>query len=82
MKRLALTLVLVLGFASLAFAGWDKCQGCHNGKTAGDKAKMLEKLKTAADFVKAAQESKSPMMKSAQGDEANLKAAAADLGLK
>ncbi|WP_420266446.1 hypothetical protein [Candidatus Magnetominusculus dajiuhuensis] len=82
MKKLALTLVLVLGFASLAFAGWDKCQGCHSGKTAPDKAALTAKFKTADEFVKASKESKSPMMKAASADEAGLKAAAADLGLK
>ncbi|MCG6552602.1 MAG: hypothetical protein L7F77_09765 [Candidatus Magnetominusculus sp. LBB02] len=82
MKKLALTLVLVLGFASMAFAGWDKCQGCHNGKTAGDKAALTAKFKTAADFEKASMESKSPMMKTAQGNPAEVKAAAAELGLK
>ncbi|KWT86946.1 MAG: hypothetical protein H7843_13650 [Nitrospirota bacterium] len=82
MKKLALTLVLVLGFASMAFAGWDKCAGCHNGKTAADKAAVTAKFKTAADFIKASQESKSPMMNAVKGNEAELKAAAADLGLK
>lgn len=81
-KKIALTLVLVLGFTSLAFAGWDKCKGCHNGKTAPDEAAVKAKFKSEADFVKASKESKSPMMKGPAGDEAGLKAAAADLGLK
>ncbi|MBF0321033.1 MAG: hypothetical protein HQL01_14640 [Nitrospirae bacterium] len=82
MKRLALTLVFVLGFASLAFASWDKCQGCHNGKTAGDKAALTAKFKSAADFIKASKESKNPMMNAVKDKDAELKAAATDLGLK
>ncbi|MBF0464056.1 MAG: hypothetical protein HQK88_11320 [Nitrospirae bacterium] len=82
-KAVALMIILVFAFATVAMAGYDdKCAKCHNGKTAPDKAKMLEKSKTAADFVKAAEESKSPMMKSFKDKADELKAAAAELGLK
>ncbi|QWR78385.1 hypothetical protein [Candidatus Magnetomonas plexicatena] len=82
-KVIVLALIVVFAFATVAMAGYDdKCAKCHNGKTSPDKAKMLEKFKTADDFVKAAQASKSPMMKSFldKGDE--LKAAAGEIGLK
>ncbi|KWT92907.1 hypothetical protein [Candidatus Magnetominusculus xianensis] len=82
MKKILMSLVLVLGFASVAMAGYDKCAGCHNGKVSPDKAALTAKFKTAADFIKAAKESKNPMMNAVKGNEADLKAAAADLGLK
>ncbi|MEO5357800.1 MAG: hypothetical protein H7844_10940 [Nitrospirae bacterium YQR-1] len=82
-KAIVLALIVVFAFATVAMAGYeDKCAKCHNGKTAGDKAKMLEKFKTADDFVKAAQASASPMMKSFKDKADELKAAAAEMGLK
>lgn len=83
MKKIVMSLVLVLGFASMAIAGgFDKCAGCHNGKVSPDKAALTAKFKTAADFIKAGKESKNPMMNAVKGNEADLKAAATDLGLK
>ncbi|MEO5359054.1 MAG: hypothetical protein H7843_01260 [Nitrospirota bacterium] len=83
MKKILMSLVLVLGFASMAMAGgYDKCAGCHNGKVSPDKAALMAKFKTAADFIKAAKDSKNPMMNAVKGNDADLKAAATDLGLK
>ncbi|MBF0564166.1 MAG: hypothetical protein HQK89_02875 [Nitrospirae bacterium] len=88
MKRimaLVLAIVMIAAFSSVAMAaGWEKCQGCHNdaGKPAIGKAKLLEKFKTADAFIKGAKDSKSPMMNAVKGNDENLKAAAADLGLK
>ncbi|MBF0517955.1 MAG: hypothetical protein HQK97_12755 [Nitrospirae bacterium] len=82
-KTLAIALVLVFGFATMAMAGgFDKCAGCHNGKIAPDKAKLTEKVKTADGLLKAAKDSKNPMMNAIKGNDADLKAAATDLGLK
>lgn len=82
-KIIVMSLVLVFGFATLAMAGgFDKCAACHNGKVAPDKAALVAKSKTADAFVKAAKDSKNPMMNAAKGNEADLKAAATDLGLK
>lgn len=80
---IALALVMVLGLASFAMAGWDKCKGCHTdaGKPAMSKADLIKKVKTAAELVKAAQDSKNPMMNAFKKDD-DLKAAAKDLGLK
>ena len=73
----------IIAISSAAVAGeWDKCAGCHNGKTAMDKAALQKKHKTADSFVSAAKASKSPMMKSFQQKDAELKAAAGELGLK
>lgn len=81
-KSLVLAFVLAFGMSSTAMAAYEKCQGCHNGKTAPDKAQLTAKFKTAEDFVNAAKGSKSPMMASFQKNDADLKAAAGDLGLK
>jgi hypothetical protein len=77
----ALAPACAISFTAVA-AEWNKCAGCHNGKTAPDKAALLQKHKTADSFVSAAKTSKSPMMKSFQKNDAALKGAAADLGLK
>ncbi|MBF0320214.1 MAG: hypothetical protein HQL01_10490 [Nitrospirae bacterium] len=82
-KTIAMAIVLVFGFASMAMAGgFDKCAACHNGKTSPDKAAILAKFKTADAMIKAAKDSKNPMMAAVKTNEADLKAAAADLGLK
>ncbi|NTU42289.1 MAG: hypothetical protein HGA78_04400 [Nitrospirales bacterium] len=84
-KVLAMTAVMVFGVASLSMAaGWDKCKGCHTdaGKPGISKADMLKKYKSADELVKGAKANTSPMMKSVNADEAGLKAAAAELGLK
>jgi len=83
---LLLALTLTIAFSGLAMAGlWDtKCIACHkddNKVKASTKAQLLEKHKTAAAFVKAGMESKSPMMK-AQQKEDILNEGAKDLGLK
>jgi len=63
--------------------GWDSCKGCHKDgdKPGPSKATLLKKFKTAADFIKAAKESKNSMMNNFKKD-GQLKAAATDLGLK
>ena len=72
----------VFAISSIAMAAtWDKCGGCHNGTTAPDKAALQQKHKTADSFIKAGKASKNPMMKAFQSD-ADLKAAAQELGLK
>ena len=72
----------VFAISSIAMAAtWDKCAGCHNGKSAPDKAALQQKHKTADSFIKAGKASKNPMMKAFQND-ADLKGAAGDLGLK
>jgi hypothetical protein len=79
-----LALVMVLCMASFAVAGgWDKCKGCHTdaGKPGPSKADLTKKFKSADDFIKAAKESKSPMMNNFKKDD-DLKAAAAEIGLK
>ena len=85
MKKTAIVLAMlpIFGFSAAAMAGWaDKCQGCHSdaGKPAPGKAALTAKFKSADAFVKGAKASTNPMMKSVQ--EADVKAAAADLGLK
>lgn len=95
MKKLlatALNIVIILGVTSLATASWDKCKTCHvdadkkplviGGKAVPTKANLLEKFKTAGDFVKGSKASESPTMKKFKDDDATLKAAAKDLKLK
>jgi hypothetical protein len=80
----ALILAVTLCGASFsAAAGWDSCKGCHKegDKPGPSKDTLLKKFKTADAFVKAAKESKSPMMNNFKKDD-QLKAAAKDLGLK
>jgi hypothetical protein len=60
---------------------WDKCKVCHNGNMAPDEKTLKEKYKTADEFIKAAKESLSSMMKNYKHD-ADLKEAAKYLGLK
>lgn len=81
-----LSLVVAMLFCAASFsmaAGWDSCKGCHKegDKPGPSKETLLMKFKTADDFIKAAKESKSPMMNSFKKDD-QLKAAATDLGLK
>lgn len=81
---IVLALVMVFCMTSLAAAaGWDKCKGCHTdaGKPGPSKATLTAKFKTADEFIKAAKESKNPMMNNFKKDD-DLKAAAKDLGLK
>ncbi len=85
MKTLTLTALSVCAFfvlAATASAGWNTCVACHNGTMAPNKEKLLEKYKTAESFVKAAQATQNPMMKSIQKDENALKDTAKEIGLK
>jgi hypothetical protein len=78
-----IAIAMVFAFATVSMAGWDKCKGCHTdaGKPAPGKAAMTKKFKSAADFVKAAKDSKNPMMNAFKGD-ADLQTAAKEIGLK
>ena len=85
MKALSLTALTACAFfvlATTASAGWNTCVACHNGTMAPNKEKLLDKHKTAESFVKAAQATQNPMMKSIQKDENSLKEAAKEIGLK
>jgi hypothetical protein len=69
-----LALILTIAFSGMSLAGtWDtRCTGCHkdgNSIKAPTKAELLAKHKTADAFVKAAMESKSPMMKAMQKED-------------
>jgi hypothetical protein len=83
---IAVVVGLAMVFCAASFssaAGWDACKGCHtdSGKPAPSKADLLKKFKTADELIKAAKESKNPMMNNFKKDE-QLQAAAKDLGLK
>jgi ribosomal protein S10 len=41
---------------------WDRCKTCHDGTIAPSKAELVSRFKTAAFFVKAAQDKDTPMM--------------------
>ena len=74
------SLALVALMPSVSFAGAaDTCKGCHNGSVAPDVAALKAKFKTADELVAGAKSSANPMMKPIQGDEAKLKAAAAEI---
>ncbi|MGO9614102.1 MAG: hypothetical protein ACLPX5_13875 [Dissulfurispiraceae bacterium] len=79
---LALAMIFCVASFSMA-AGWDSCKGCHKdtNKPGPSKETLLKKFKTADEFMKAAKASKNPMMNNFKKDD-QLKAAAADLGLK
>lgn len=64
--------------------GWNSCKGCHtdSGKPAPSKADLLRKFKTEKELISAAKAEKNPMMSDIKGNDALLKAAAKDLGLK
>lgn len=84
MKKSLLALCTVAAVAvipSLANAAGaaDACKGCHNGSVAPAVDALKAKFKTADAFVAGAKASTNPMMKPMQGDEAKLKAAAAEL---
>jgi hypothetical protein len=80
MKKLLLTMVLVLLIPTISTAGEsDTCKGCHNGSVAPSVDTLKSKYKTADELVAAAKKVTNPMMKSAQADEAKLKAAAAEI---
>ena len=79
-------LVVALIFSATSFslaAGWDSCKGCHKDgdKPAPSQATLLKKFTTADAFVKAAKDSKSPMMNNFKKDD-QLTAVAKELGLK
>lgn len=80
---IAVAFTLVLGFASFAAAGWEKCEGCHNGNIAKSTKQMLvKKFKTTDALIKGAKESPNPMMNAWKDKEDDLKTAAKDLKLK
>jgi hypothetical protein len=74
------TLALVALMPSLSTAGEsDTCKACHNGSVAPAVDALKTKFKTADAIVAGAKSSQNPMMKAIQGDEAKLKAAAAEI---
>lgn len=74
------TFAFVTVMPSLSVAGEaDTCKGCHNGSVAPDVSALKSKFKTADELVAGAKKSQNPMMKAVQGDEAKLKAAAAEI---
>ncbi|KAF0185209.1 MAG: hypothetical protein FD164_337 [Nitrospirae bacterium] len=74
--------VLVFFFFSAsslpACAGLERCDGYHNNRLASE---LKDRYKTAADLVRAAKNSKSPMMGSLRTNEGYLRDAARDRGL-
>jgi hypothetical protein len=84
-KSLAIFIMICfVTFYAINFANagvWDKCKVCHNGSMAPDEKTLKKKYKTADEFIKAAKESSSIMMKNYKGD-ADLKEASEYLGLK
>jgi len=79
-------LVVAMIFCATSFslaAGWDSCKGCHKDgdKPAPSQETLMKKFKTSDAFIKAAKDSKSPMMNNFKKDD-QLTAAAKDLGLK
>ncbi|MDD2740161.1 hypothetical protein A1359_16950 [Methylomonas lenta] len=83
MKKILLaitTLALVTLMPSISIAGEsDTCKGCHNGSVAPSVDSLKAKFKTVDELVAGAKNSKNPMMKPVQADEAKLKAAAAEI---
>lgn len=83
MKKLLLvmtTLALAALIPTISIAGEsDTCKGCHNGSVAPSVDTLKGKFKTADALVAGAKSSQNPMMKAVQGDEAKLKAAAAEI---
>ncbi|HSW62911.1 MAG TPA: hypothetical protein VLH56_06350 [Dissulfurispiraceae bacterium] len=71
--------ILCIVLSLPASAGLERCDGCHNNKLA---AELKDRFKTAADLVRAAKNSKSPLMGSVRTNEEYLRDAAKDLGLK
>ncbi len=83
MKKTLITitaLALLTLIPSLSNAGdADTCKGCHNGSVGPAVDALKTKFKTADALVAGAKSSQNPMMKAVQGDEAKLKAAAAEI---
>ena len=66
MKNL-LYVLLVTGLCTAFITGayateWDRCKTCHDGTIAPSKNELKSRFKTAAFFVKAAQDKDTPMM--------------------
>lgn len=76
---LALAAVAVTPSLANAAGAADTCKGCHNGSVAPAVDALKSKFKTADELVAGAKASKNDMMKPMQGDEAKLKAAAAEI---
>ncbi len=83
MKNLLLALTAVAAVSlmpTLGHAGEaDMCKGCHNGSVAPSVDTLKGKFKSVDELVAGAKNSKNPMMKPVQSDDAKLKAAAAEL---
>ncbi|MCE5311807.1 MAG: hypothetical protein LLF86_01500 [Nitrospiraceae bacterium] len=71
MVTMVLAVCFVIAFSSVVMAAeWDKCAACHKAgdKPSFSKETLLKKHKTADAFIKAAKDSKSPMMNAFKND--------------
>jgi hypothetical protein len=79
----ATALLAILGCKSSApveYKGtYQLCTPCHNGRTAPDLRGMFS---TSDDLVRAAKQVQNPLMANIKGNDALLRGAARDLGLK
>ncbi len=73
------TLAVLTVWSCPAFAGLERCAGCHNNRASFE---LKDRYKTAAELIRAAKNSKSPMMGSVRANEEYLRDAAKELGLK
>jgi len=80
MKNFGLILLAVFVFPFTSLAGvWDtSCAGCHNGRSAYSKERLLAKYKTKNAFIRAAKTTRNPAMAYIKG----IAAAANELYLK
>jgi len=72
MLTLMLTVIFMLGFAGLGFAGTDKCDKCHKGEKSIEKMVVRAKIVTDVDLTKALRNGpKAGMHKSLTQDDIN-----------
>ncbi|HMK56598.1 MAG TPA: hypothetical protein VK448_08190 [Dissulfurispiraceae bacterium] len=62
-----------------SYLGYQACAPCHNGHTAPD---LKGRFSSADELIRTAKSVKNPMMSNVQQNDALLRAAAKDLGLK
>ncbi len=78
-----MSLLIILGCQSSApvepKGSYQQCTPCHNGRTAPD---LRDMFSSADDLVRAARQVRNPLMANIKGNEALLRGAARDLGLK
>ncbi len=84
MKKLTLSAIVLFAvfiavFPNVSSATYEFCRQCHNGRTAPD----LRGLFSSTDeLIRAAKKVKNPMMSMIKGNDALLRSASKDLGLK